>query len=98
MQKQNLYLRTRLEYTILEANSCVGGRIKNKHFCGAVLEEGANWVKGTEQELLNPIYKHTMRSKIYGKKELHQSYVVKDCTRPELPNDMVKEEFENVYT
>ena len=46
------------------------------------MEEGANWVQGMQKRLVNPIYKHATRSKLYGKKEMHNRYVVKDCSRP----------------
>jgi len=36
------------DFLVLEAESEIGGRMKNEHFAGKTVEVGANWVQGTE--------------------------------------------------
>mmetsp|Transcript_2261 Transcript_2261/g.3417 ORF Transcript_2261/g.3417 Transcript_2261/m.3417 type:complete len:194 (+) Transcript_2261:21-602(+) len=97
ISKQKTHLRDRVEYVILEANNYIGGRIHATDFCGTKVEEGANWVYGTEHQMVNPIYKHALRCKLHGKKEHHSSYCVRDCSRPDLCPHDAKEEYDKAF-
>ncbi|KAL7545162.1 hypothetical protein ACHAWF_008517 [Thalassiosira exigua] len=54
--------------TILEANSYVGGRMKNMQFEGHTVECGANWISGLVGTYDNPVWKLAKQVELKGYK------------------------------
>ena len=74
----NKFEQQGISYLILEATDRIGGRLKSHNFMGTVVEAGANWITGADDD--NPIYNIAVNDlELEGVYAEDDEYWFKDC-------------------
>ena len=90
-----------MKFILLEASDYIGGRIKSLDLQGAIVEEGANWIHGWENEKKgskNPIATLAEKVDLETIDESDPTYILRDPTqRGKIVTKNLDDAYEELY-